>query len=435
MLRPHPLPKTSTLLLATSIAASALVSAASASDEISRAEFLQMKRELPELRQEVKSLRAGNSAAPASSAAASRKSAPAGAMSQSFAELTDAVDAVRSGDTKFVLTGSGEATFSSARNSASNFSAVFEPIFLWHINDHLLFEGELELELEGSETNAKLEFAQIDWSLNDNLTLIGGKFLNPVNVYVERYAPTWIRKLPDNALGLYDGFLPESNVGFQLRGVYPIGSSRVNFAAYVSNAPRLVTDDPEALGTLDFDNWESQADAKAFGGRVGLMLCQNFEVGYGAQYARVRGDGTRSTSSLLQSVDLSSHLDAAQGRIALLAQYAWSKTGDYTYDADGALGVGPLSYSNRRSGGYVQLSYRGRQWDNDFCNRLEFVVRGDIANAPNAAPGGYDERRLTFGIDYWIANATVLKTAYEIDHRNNGEPNGDAILLQLSTGF
>ncbi len=419
-------------IFATSLAALAFCGASvHAAQEISRAEYEQMKRELAELRQEMKALRSTASAP----APASAKSAPKGALGTSFAELSNAVDSVRSGEVKGMVTGSAEATFTSARNSASNFSAVFEPIFLWHINDSLMFEGEAEFELEGSETVTKLEYAQINWSLNDYITLVGGKFLNPVNNYVERYAPTWIRKLPDNPLGLYDGFLPESNLGAQIRAVVPIGNGRINLAAYVSNAPKLITDDPGALGSLQFDNWNAQGDSKAFGGRIGIMPCQNFEIGYGVQSARVRGDGTKSVSSLIQSVDLSAHTDAAKGRIALLGQYAWSKTGDFTYDADGSLGVGPLRYSNHRDGGYVQLSYRGKQWDSELMNRMEFIVRGDASNAPNEAPGGFDERRLTFGIDYWIANATVLKAAYEIDHRNNGEPNGDAILLQLSTGF
>jgi hypothetical protein len=128
-------------------------------------------------------------------------------------------------------------------------------------------------------------------------------------------------------------------------------------------------------------------------------------------------------------------MDAAKGRIALLSQYAWSKTGDFTYDEDGSLGVGPTRFSNKRNGGYIQLSYRGKQWDSDLMNRLEFIVRGDMSKAPNDAPGGFDEKRLTLGVDYWVSSATVLKAAYEIDNRNNGEPNADAFLLQLSTGF
>lgn len=407
---------------------------AHAADGITHEEYLQMKRELADLRKEVSTLRA-TKAAPAPTPATPASANATAALSRSFTELSTAVDSLRQGTATTVLTGSAEATFSSARNSPSNFGAAFEPIFLYQISPRLLFEGEMELELDGYDTSLKLEFAQIDWSLNDNLTLIGGKFLNPVNTYVERFAPTWIRKLPDNPLGLYDGFLPESNVGFQLRGVYPVGPSHVNFAAYVSNAPALVTDDPEALGTLQFDNYNSQGDGKAFGGRFGLEIVPQLEVGYGVQYARVKSDSGRSVSSLLQSVDLTSHLDAAKGRFQLLGQYAWSKTGNYTYDSDSALGVGPLNFANNRDGGYVQLSYRGKQWDSDFLNRLEFIVRGDAGNAPHVAPGAFDERRLTFGVDYWLAPATVIKAAYEIDHRNNGELNGDAFLLQLSTGF
>lgn len=408
-------------------------SLAVADDEISRKEFLEMKKELKELRQEVKALRAAKS--PAANSTTSTSDTPHGSLQRSLTELSETVDGLRLGESKFTVVGNAEATFTSARNASSNFSAAFEPMFLFRINDHLLFEGEIELELEGNETTTNLEFAQLDWMLNDNLTLVAGKFLNPMNNYVERYAPTWIRKLPDNPLGLYDGFLPESNVGVQLRGVYPIGSTHLNFQAYVSNAPRLITDDPEALGMLDFDNFESQSDGKAYGGRIGFMPCSNFEVGYGAQYARVRGDGTRSTHSLLQSVDLSTHLDAAKGRFTLLGQYSWSNTGDFVYDEDGSLGVGPINFSNHRNGGYVQVSYRGKQWDNDWMNKLEFIVRGDMSNAPNAAPGSFDEKRLTLGIDYWLAPATMVKAAYEIDQRNNGEPNADAILLQLSTGF
>jgi len=410
------------------------VVSAHAADEITHAEYLQLKREIADLRHEVNTLRAEKKAAtaPAPTAVAGTAAAPAGALSGSFA---DVVDSLRPGSTTAMLTGSAEATFTSARHAASNFSAAFEPIFLYQISPHLLFEGELELELEGHDTTVNLEFAQIDWSLNDNLTVIGGKFLNPVNLYVERFAPTWIRKLPDNPLGLYDGFMPESNVGFQLRGVYPVGPARVNFAAYVANAPSLVTDDAEALGTLDFNNFDSQGDSKAFGGRVGIEFCPQFELGYGVQYARVKPDGGGSVGSLLQSVDLTSHLDAAKGRFALLSQYSWSNTGSYTYDSDGSLGVGPVNFSNQRDGGYVQLSYRGKKWDTDFLNRLELVVRGDAQNGPSGAPSAYDERRLTLGLDYWISNATVVKAAYEIDHRTNGEPNGDAFLLQLSTGF
>ncbi len=339
------------------------------------------------------------------------------------------------GETKFLLTGSAETTFTSARDAASNFSTVFEPLFLWHLSDKVLFEGEMEFELEDHSTASKLEFAQIDLELNDNLTLIGGKFLSPLNSYMERYAPIWIRKLPDGPLGIHHGFLPEAHVGFQLRGVVPMGDGRLNFQSWVANAPRLVDDDAAALGTLDFENYESQADGKAYGGRIGYQMCPNMELGYAAQYARVRDVGTDATGSLLQSLDLAANMDALDGRFALLGQYARSNVSSFVYDAAGALGVGPLSYANDRDGGYLQLSYRGRQWGSDLMNRLEFVLRADFANAPNLSPGGFDERRVTVGCNYWVAAATVVRTAFAVDDRNNGEADASSFFLQLSTGF
>jgi hypothetical protein len=75
------------------------------------------------------------------------------------------------------------------------------------------------------------------------MTLEAGKFLNPMNIFVERYAPNWIKKLPDAPLAIYDGILPEPNVGVQLRGAIPIGPSRLKYAGYVSNATSLIADD------------------------------------------------------------------------------------------------------------------------------------------------------------------------------------------------
>jgi hypothetical protein len=58
-----------------------------------------------------------------------------------------------------------------------------------------------------------------------------------------------------------------------------------------------------------------------------------------------------------------------------------------------------------------------------------------MANAPSSAPGAFDERRLTLGVDYWLTSFPVLKAAYELDERTNGEPNQNGFLLQIATGL
>ena len=404
-----------------------------AGDSISRAEFLAMRREMSEMRSEISALKAEKAAREGGGAPAMRAgSSTLAALNARINEVAKMADLSKSGETKALITGSGSTTFSTASHDKSNFSATFAPVLLWHLNDRLHFEGEVEFQLEGTDTGLNLEYAQLTYSLNDYMTLGAGKFLAPMSAFIERYEPKWINKLPDTPLAIYDGILPEGNLGFQLRGVIPAGPTRVNYAAYVSNAPRLITDDPGGAGQLEFNNYTSLNDNKAVGGRVGFMPCPNFEIGYGVQYSRVRGEGGgRSVGALLQAVDLSTYYEALKGRFTLLGEYAWSNVGSRTYD----IGGGSITFNNKRQGGYVQLSYRAKQFDSDFINRLEFIARADRSHTPHDAPGGFDEHRLTFGLDYWLTGSTVLKTAWEVDHRDNGEPNGNAFLIGVATGL
>src|SRR5207248_799917 len=78
------------------------------------------------------------------------------------------------GTSKFLLTGYGSAGFIEQNHGGDKlFSATFNPIFLWKLSDRLLFEGELEAELEGHETHLALEMAHISYVLNDYMTVSG----------------------------------------------------------------------------------------------------------------------------------------------------------------------------------------------------------------------------------------------------------------------
>jgi hypothetical protein len=97
-----------------------------------------------------------------------------------------------------------------------------------------------------------------------------GEFFSPSNVFVERFEPQWINKLPDRPLAVYHGILPNISVGAQVRGGFPIGPTRVDYAFYVSNGPVLNTFDARTAGTLDFNSYTDNNDNKAVGGRVGF---------------------------------------------------------------------------------------------------------------------------------------------------------------------
>ena len=346
------------------------------------------------------------------------------------------------GSTKLLMTGYGSAGFiNQDRGGDKKFSATFNPIFLWKLSDRLLFEGELEAELEGHDTGIALELAHLSYVVNDYVTLGAGKFLNPMNYFVERQHMGWVNKLPDKPLAVYDGLLAESELGFQIRGGVPVGKSKIGYAFYVANAPELRADtnsvDATDLGTLEHNNFDNSGKHIAVGGRVGFQPFPELEVGYGFQFSDVAPPGHHgSVNSLLQSVDASYVRDSERlkGLINLKAQWVWSHVDRFTYDPDGTLG-GPFAFRNNRNGGYAQIAYRPTRVANAFVKNLEPVFRYDRLSQART-PTGADEERYTVGLNYWLGPTSVFKLAYEFDHQSGPEADRhNAVLMQFVTGF
>lgn len=347
------------------------------------------------------------------------------------------------GTTKPLITGWADVGFQDRKGENSTFSASFNPIVLWKLSDRLFFEGELEFELEGNETEIDLEYANLSYILNDYVTLKGGRFLSPFGTFAERLHPGWINKLPDAPLPFgHTGIAPTSDLGLQASGGFPAGPTKFNYAVYVSNGPRLNTgeDEPEEAGLLHFDNNTDLNNSKAVGTRIGFLPIPELELGYSFQYARVGVGG--GVNAYLHSVDLGYVRDSKllKGVIDVKAQWVWSKVDDFTFDPDGSLGFGPLMFDNRRDGGYAQLAYRLSKFSNKFIQNLEGVCRWDMINNPSGAPEetGFDEKRWTFGLNYWLGSSTVIKAAYQFGDRRvpgEGKENVNAILLQAAMGF
>src|SRR5438093_10061111 len=244
------------------------------------------------------------------------------------------------GTTKFLLAGWAEAMYEQRNGQVSTFSASFNPLFLWELTPKLLFESRLEIEPSGGGTNVNLVNAQISYLLNDYIAFGVGEFFSPSNIFVERFEPQWINKLPDRPLAIYHGILPNISVGAQVRGGFPIGPTRANYAFYISNGPSLNSFDPRAAGTLDFNSYTDNNDDKAVGGRVGFLPIPGVEVGYGFETSKTGFQGTTyaRVQALVQSVDLevTRDSDLLKGRINLFAQYAWAHVDHAVYDPDGS---------------------------------------------------------------------------------------------------
>ncbi len=332
------------------------------------------------------------------------------------------------GTTKMMLAGYGSATFmatskgygpsqppeetpATPRNGASSFNATFNPIFLWKLSDRLLFEGELELELQSDDptTSTALEMAQISYVLNDYMTIGAGKFLNPSDYFVERQHMAWVNKTPDKPLAVYDGLMPESLLGAQVRGAIPVGPAKFGYAFFVANAPTLRTtaDDPAHpvdVGTLNSEDFGNSLNHIATGGRVGVFPLPELELGYGFEVAGVGPPGS-DVGALLQSADLT-YVRASEllrGTVNLHAQWVWSHIDRFEYDTLGA-------FNNNRQGGYAQIAYRPDKVENEIVRNIEPVLRYDVLDQVKT-PIGFDERRWTLGLNYWINPSTVVKAA------------------------
>jgi hypothetical protein len=424
--------------------------AATTDEYVTRKEYDELKAQLLAMKKELDAIKKEKTVAPkressesrAVASTASTQGNPGGQdVADSHKQVTlSAPQSVGSllGTTKFLLAGWAEGMFEARNGQVSTFSASFNPIFLWELTPKLLFDGRLEIEPSGGGTNVNLVNAQISYLLNDYVALGVGEFFSPSNVFVERFEAQWINKLPDRPLAVYHGILPDISVGAQIRGGFPIGPTRANYAFYVSNGPVLNTSSASSAGTLDFNSYTDNNDNKAVGGRVGFLPIPGVEVGYGFETSKPGFQGTSFSrvQALVQSVDLevTRDSDLLRGRINLFAQYAWSHVDHTVYDPDGSLGFGPLPLTAKQDGGYAELAYRPTKVDNDFLRSLELIFRWDHLSREPSGFGDPEETRWTLGLNYWLSPSTVLKAAYEWD-QPNGEPNRNALLIQTAMGF
>src|SRR5438045_8138289 len=345
---------------------------------VSRAEYDKLKTEHEAMKQELEALKATvrqMATAPSQAATPAQPAVPAEGPSENkqVVTTTSTVDELRQevdtlklqiketfpGTTKFLLAGYGTAAFTARSGEDPFFDAAFNALFLWKLTDRLFFEGELELEFEDEETTINLEIAQASYLLNDYMTIGVGRFVKPMDYFVERQHMNWVNKLPDKPLAVYDGLLPESELGAQLRGVIPLGPTKLEYVAFVATAPGLITapDDSSELGMLDFDHGANFGGHVAVGGHVGFIPIPQLEVGYGIQRSKV-GPRDHAVEAVLQSADFNYVRDSTllKGLINFRAQWVWSHVGHFVYDPNGRQGFGPFEFNNNRNGGYVQLS-------------------------------------------------------------------------------
>lgn len=122
---------------------------------------------------------------------------------------------------------------------------VFAPVFLVPIAKRGLIQAEFEMEAEAvhnSDTgwdpvpvSKSLEYAEFDYFVNRYLTLVGGRFAEPFDIYKERMDARWIRNLQEPPLIF--SYSDQSGNGGEVRGGIPLSSKLdLNYTGYFSAA-------------------------------------------------------------------------------------------------------------------------------------------------------------------------------------------------------
>jgi len=337
---------------------------------------------------------------------------------QSATTFTDATSVTH-------LSGYASADYLSVEDGPSAFVANFNPMFHFLYDNKILWEAELEVEVEeNGDTSIGLEYTTVDWFLNDKLTLIAGKFLSPIGNFRQNIHPSWINKLPSAPPGFgHDGAAPISEVGVQLRGVAPMGTSKLNYAFYLGNGPKVEGEDGE-IHAIEAEGFASDPDdQKVFGGRVAFLPVPSLEIGVSGatgDVAVVEDDGMDVEGDPKRGYDV----------VGLDASYRWRNLdlrGEYVSQE---IDENPLSIAPE--GGkwetwYAQAAYQFAD------GKWEGVVRYTDFKSPHADD---TQEQLALGINYLITPSAMLKFGYE---SNTGEPgevtDADRWLIQIAYGY
>jgi len=340
---------------------------------------------------------------------------------------------------QFMIRGYGHTGFDSFKTNGEEESTfnggTFAPIFLFKHSDRLMFETELEFNIQGGKIEVGFEYADVMYVMNKFMTVRAGKFLLPFGTFMERLHPSWINRLTSKPLGFgHDGIAPSSGVGVELRGAFDIQGSKWNYAIYATNGPTLKDGDhePEEAGMLGFENLIDNNTSKAFGGRIGFLPFSDSstEIGYSLYSTSGVGETEspyENVGAFLYAWDFSfvKQVSSLGGIIDIKAQFNNSKVDDATYFEEHEGELEPYTYDNESNSFYTQLSYRPSMSGSDFLKNIELVGRYSEFNAPEGAEWEEKTTQYTFGLNYWLSWRSVIKLNYQTRDSEGGHGGHD----------
>lgn len=338
-------------------------------------------------------------------------------------------------DTLIHMAGYADVGYVNAESADGSFNVGrFAPIFHFQYRDLVMLESELEIEVtDDGETETALEYLTIDWFVNDYMTLVAGKFLSPVGQFRQNLHPSWINKLASAPPGFgHDGAAPVSDVGIQLRGGFPIGQVRTNFAVYVSNGPELKAefeDGEYELDGVEAEGFGADSDGeKVIGGRFGIIPFAGFEFGLSAASGKATVASVEDGDSSLLAGERARDYDV------IGADFSWqlkgfNLRGEYVETEVGADEGGGVAASEGATWEtwYTQAAYRIPK------SKWELVARYTDFNSPHDSR---DQEQSALGINYLFTSNFIGKVNYEFnDGLSGSDADNNRVMFQMAYGF
>lgn len=317
------------------------------------------------------------------------------------------------------IAGYTDVTYEDTENGTTGFKSLhFNPIFHFQLGERVFFEGELETEVDGEgETEVKLEYSDINLFLNDNLTLVAGLFQSPVGYFRQNLHPSWINKMATAPPGFgHDGAAPISDIGLQLRGAHSYaGGSRLNYAIYTANGPRISEEAGEIHGVEAEGATANDDKSLVTGGRIAYLPVPNFEVGISGASGNVALPGESTRDYTVAGADFNWQVGAFDIR------------GEYIEQEVGELVTSVAPDKAKWSSGYLQVAYR---W---LPSNWETALRYTDFDSPHADD---DQEQSAISLNYYLYANAVIKLMYAVNDGETGATSDDnQLFAQISYGF
>jgi hypothetical protein len=364
----------------------------------------------------------------------------------------------------------------------------FVPFIYGDISEHIKFAAEIEIEhgiLERSSSptsEVSLEFASIDYLVNDKLNFRAGVLLLPVGKFnLLHDAP--LRDLTERPLVtqlLYGAVLSETGAG-AYGTFYPSRQSKLDYEVYVTtgyngfgncqagssqanslstaggNCANTITESRGVAGARQrvspigggFDN----NNGKSVVGRLAFSPFLGAEVGGSGYYGTYDPFGQRHIG--IAAVDWT----LVRGPFEVIGESIWTYVEDNAKRIDGSVCTnvtGSISGNlnghlcpQRMQGYYIQGNYHFLpQWMTRLApsffrpeiSTFTAMVRWEQVNTNLDQPDGLGQlQRATFGLNYRPTEDTVFKVDFQYSpeaiDRNSNRIHDRAILLSAATYF